>query len=880
MTSNADLRQQYQEFLTLHKTIKGQQVSTHTRMPDSSLGVYGGAFTINDDELPEFKKLYTAYIGTGKQEYLTEAQFDDGVIVVDLDFHYAPEIETRQHTDTDIGTLVETYVEMLEDLIVIDGTLSFEIYVSQKSHINMLDDKTKDGIHILFGLRVPRIVQKALRKSMLDELPNVFAHLPLINSWEGVLDEGITNGKTNWTLLGSRKPANKPYEITHAFRVDFADVSITPIPCDKIDKSKISVRCKDFPMVSYAKTNDIIMSIISQKTTPSSSPQKRNYEISATTADEFVASIPDEKAEGYTTWASYVCMLIRKYRETVTCDEMRSIIHTFSMKSARYNERDVDDWLENKYDDDKFPEDMRFPEPPVNTITPAMRQEGRELLHQAVLVSHVEQQVQIEEYGNTDEDFSVIAYKRLKSDYVYSKGQLFHKEGYIWSNDTKSFQSALRTSIIALKLKKRVVKEVKGGSVTTEVLYCEMVKNLKNVCVLTEDKIMSNQDPEFYDKLHVTTLGKLCFDDGVYDFRRKAFFNWNSEELKTNPVYSLVKIHRPFPQAGTVKQFFKETCFDKIFNESMGAENARRWVEFLSRAIAGELQDKLFATLQTNRDASKGVMNDWLMSAFGDYVKQTESKNFLIQRERSGGDAAKENAWLVDFQVVRLMLVQEFPLDMKNKGLKIDSKTIKSINSGGDKIEGRKNFKDSMTFNIQSSTVFMVNDLPAYSSEDVLEKCIQITSTVQFKSQEYIDNELKDAEGNLELWAFRKANLKLADQSIRLKVKQNDWADALVRILIDNYKDTPVVIPKALIEGEQGMRLDERVLSNYNLTGSDAHFVSNEGLREYADECGCSLKKLKAQIIGMNNKIREGIHKEGTKQLKGLRGITVKQQEE
>lgn len=480
-----------------------------------------------------------------------------------------------------------------------------------------------------------------------------------------------------------------------------------------------------------------------------------------------------------------------------------------------------------------------------------------------------------EKYGETDEDFSVIAYERLKNDYVYSEGQLFHKEGNIWTNDAKSFQSALRTSIIALKLKKKVVKEIKGGTITTEVLYCDMVKNLKNVCILTEDKIIENKDPTFYDKLHITTLGKLCFNDGVYDFRTKTFLEWKSEELKKNPVYSLVKINRKFPKS--VDETFKNTCFDKIFNESMGKENAERWVAYLSRAIAGEIQDKLFATLQTNRDASKGVMNDWLMSAFGAYVKQAESKNFLIQRERSSGDAAKENAWLVDFQVVRLMLVQEFPLDMKNKGLKIDSKTIKSINSGGDKIEGRKNFKDAITFNIQSSSIFMVNDLPAYSSEDVLEKCIQITSTIQFKSEEYIANELKDAEGNPELFAFRKANLKKADPLIRLKVKQNDWADALVRILIDNYKDTPVVIPKALIEGQQDMRLDERVLSQYLLSGDTTHFVKNEDLREYAEECGCSLKKLKAQIIAMNGNITEGKHKEGTKDFKGLRGIKTRE---
>jgi hypothetical protein len=42
-------------------------------------------------------------------------------------------------------------------------------------------------------------------------------HLPLINSWEDVLDKGITEGTTNWQMYGSRKPGNEAYELTGVF---------------------------------------------------------------------------------------------------------------------------------------------------------------------------------------------------------------------------------------------------------------------------------------------------------------------------------------------------------------------------------------------------------------------------------------------------------------------------------------------------------------------------------------------------------------------------------------------------------------------------------------------------------------------------------------
>lgn len=854
-------------FLLAHKPAAGGAY-THTRIGDKSLGVFGGVYNIPDEDYAEFWQLYSQHLQSGKQEYLTERQYPDGPLVVDLDFHYAPEIEDRQHTEEDIENIVALYAEHLAEMV--SGSMpTYDIYVSHKSAVNMLDEKTKDGIHIFFGVSVPRIIQKALRAEMLDLLPQILEHLPLINSWDGVLDEGITNGGTNWQLLGSRKPANKAYEITHGFRVLGAEIS--PIDIGSIDKSKISVRCKKFPMVSANTSNETIMTLLSRKTTPSASPKPRLGLSTAASSDAsaFIASIPAEKAVLFQTWASYCCMLIRKYRETKNDAEMRDIIHEFSRKAADcYDEAKVDEWIA-KYDDAKFPEDMRLAE--ASAITDEVREASRQVLAAEVFPPTPP----ITEYGVTDEDFSVIAYRRLKNEYVYSQGQLFHKEGNIWSNDTKSFQSSLRTAIIALKMIKRTFVELKGKTITTEVFYCDILKNVRSVATLTEDKIICNPDPEFYQKLHTTTLGKLCFDDGVYDFRRRAFYEWNSHELKTNPVYSLTKIHRNFPKS--IDDAFKRECYERVFVASMGEENAARWVAFLSRAVAGEITDKMFATILTNRDCSKGVTNDWLMSAFGSYVRQAESTNFLVQRERSGADAAKENGWLVDFQTVRLMLVQEFPLDMKNKGMKINSKLIKSINSGGDQIEGRKNYRDAMTFNIQSSTVFMVNDLPAYTTDDVLEKCVQITSTVQFKSQEFINDKLAESVDNQELYEYRKNNFKVADPNLRTDVKSHKWADALVRLLIDNYADMPITIKKSSIEGEQDIQLDERVISAFKLTGSEDDFVSNEDMRDLAVEWGCSLKKLKAQIIGMNNKIYEGVHKEGGKKFKGFRGIALKE---
>ena len=45
-----------------------------------------------------------------------------------------------------------------------------------------------------------------LRSKVLSELQVLWEDLPIINSWEDVLDEGVTKGHVNWQLYGSRKP--------------------------------------------------------------------------------------------------------------------------------------------------------------------------------------------------------------------------------------------------------------------------------------------------------------------------------------------------------------------------------------------------------------------------------------------------------------------------------------------------------------------------------------------------------------------------------------------------------------------------------------------------------------------------------------------------
>ena len=201
-------------------------VITHTRIGNKELGIYGGAYTIPKEELPVFYDLYYQdVILKKKAEYLTEKQIEDGPLLVDLDFRYDYEVETRQHDNRNIIDLISLYLDELKTHFVMIPDVQFDVFIFEKPDVNRVEDKTitKDGIHMMIGIQVDHVVGTMIRRKIIDKISDVFESLPLTNTWDTVLDEGISKGTTNWQLFGSKKPNNEAYDLTHHFVIEFDD---------------------------------------------------------------------------------------------------------------------------------------------------------------------------------------------------------------------------------------------------------------------------------------------------------------------------------------------------------------------------------------------------------------------------------------------------------------------------------------------------------------------------------------------------------------------------------------------------------------------------------------------------------------------------------
>ena len=177
----------------------------------------------------------------GNMEYLTEKQLvENGPVLIDIDFRYDTGITTKQHSKEHIIDAVMLYAEKIKQLLDITDGSRIEVFIMEKPDLNQLENKTKDGIHILIGVQMHKALQVILRKKVWQNLKDIWDDLPVKNDWEDILDEAVTKGFANWQMYGSRKPAHQAYMIKYHFELIYNknDVEIEEFPLNKFSTEK------------------------------------------------------------------------------------------------------------------------------------------------------------------------------------------------------------------------------------------------------------------------------------------------------------------------------------------------------------------------------------------------------------------------------------------------------------------------------------------------------------------------------------------------------------------------------------------------------------------------------------------------------------------
>ena len=438
--------------------------------------------------------------------------------------------------------------------------------------------------------------------------------------------------------------------------------------------------------------------------------------------------------------------------------------------------------------------------------------------------SNPEKYAEIMQSGNkartclSDLDAANILYEDLKDRLKSVDGRFFFNRDNLWISDSEAIRSALMYETMNSN-----IYTVLNEKTCTYSPYVQNISRARHVVDALLLKVANeNNDRSFYQKFHTSTTDKICFDDGVLDFKNKSFTLWENIQ-PPNEVFTTVKIKRNFkdyfdnPDRAVIDDI-KENILKPLYGEKL--ETA---LHFLSRALAGHHDDKRWSTYLGNRHCGKSLEYDILRFAFEQYVTTFELGNMLYCRRSAGlenVDCSKKLYWLMDLEFVRLAVSQEIP--ESKSGLIVNSKILKKVTGGGDEIVARRNYDRFDTHFFIDATFYIKGNYSLLTdSPDCDETRLEFQSVVQFKSKEEIER-LKETRDPIEMQRY-----KVADPTIKEKCRDTEWMNAMVYLIFESYKERPVDVFTEVDDEDDGS-LTTALRNRFEFTNDDTPMLVSE----------------------------------------------------
>jgi P4 family phage/plasmid primase-like protien len=748
-------------FLNQHKLEKGSgKRYTHTRIPSQKNVfpiVYPGSYSIPNSKMDEFYNLYHKKVFiNGMKEHLTERQSQKGgPVLIDLDFRYGTHVEERQHDENHITDLLDLYLQEILELVEIQNGVKLPIFVLEKDEINIQPDIVKDGIHIIIGVHMDHTHQQILRKHIMTDTEGsdgkidfILDDLPLTNSYDEVLDCGITKGHTNWQLYGSRKPGYAAYKLTRYITCEWdagdknwAWVENNVNDMEKMDLLKLMSaqynKHLKFPLrEKYKKEYDKLKKSSFKKTKKSKKIKKdeindinmlekaceaylddlTDEEYHIKEAHNYVMALPKIYYNDFNRWIRVGWALYN------TDKRMWPSWMLFSSQSDKFDFADISERYEEWKKMKKGKDDGLTSRSIMYWLKESNRAEFEKIKKSTV-----------EFYMNkvldspTESDIAEVLYHMYKDRYAcvsVEKRCWYEFSDNRWQREDSG--NSLRhniSRIVSPKFKElsqvlvEIVHKLQDDPESEERvnLISQNIKKCSNICLILKktthkNNIMREAAEIFYDKFFFDKLDQnpylLSCENGVVDFKAE---NINDLFRKGRPEDYLSlntqMIFQPLEKCDSEIITEINTFMAQLFPNSELYEYM--W-NHLSSALLGTNQNQTFNIYTGEGRNGKSKLVEFMSMILGDY-KGTVPISLITQKRSSIGGVSPEIAQLMG---KRYAVMQE-----PTKGDKINEGIMKEI-TGGDPITGRLLFKDSITFVPQFKLVVCTNNLFDIRSND------------------------------------------------------------------------------------------------------------------------------------------------------------------
>lgn len=744
------------------KTCNGNP-STNTRIGDKTSNICGGNYHIPVNEYSKFLQCYHDHVFTcGNMEYLTEKQLiEDGPIMIDVDLHYSPSIKERQHSIEHITDGLCIYMDKCGEILDIPDDTSVEIFIMEKPNVNCLPEKTKDGIHIIIGLSMHKAGQVLLRERVSEELKAMWDDLPIINEWDDVLDEGIVKGYTNWQLYGSRKPGHEAYKLTNhvIFTKSGGEWSMREKDINKFDLGthirKLSARYSDYPKYDFSEDAKTIVednknNLNNKKTKTKTAKDKTldnaanldnfiddmfenleslDYKLKET--HDYTMALPESyygpgshnkwirvgwalastSPKLFTTWLKFMSRDV--CRDTLkgvdgkfdwsNVPEMRAMWDTFgsSENADGLTNRSIIYWCKRDAED-KYRE-----------------------IHKATVDYYIFESISSErdkkDRSATEYDISRTLYHMYKDEFVcvsIKNNCWYEYKTQRWFENDSGNSLRLKISgelhsayLKCIMSKVNYLHTIDQTDPAYEVSQYQLNKlcDIANYLKKTQWKnnIMKEARELFFDGDFMNKLDQnpylLCFNNCIIDFKEKVSRKGRPDDYIskcTNIDYVKLDEVKHYDTICDIKEFFKQLFPDE--------ELCRYMWEHLASCCVGTNENQTFNIYTGSGRNGKSKLAELMTKALGEY-KATVPITLITQKRNSIGSTSSE---IVQLKGARYAVMQE-----PSKGDKINEGIMKEI-TGGDPIQGRALFKDTITFVPEFKLVVCTNTLFDIKSND------------------------------------------------------------------------------------------------------------------------------------------------------------------
>jgi len=613
---------------------KNNSVITHTRIGNKDKNIHGGSYTIHDDDKDFYDMYYQKVFVRGKKEYLTEMQIPDGQILIDLDFRFSPDVKRRKVNDNNVEEITLAYTDIIKNMYEIPVDTEIPLWVLRKPNVNCLEDKTKDGLHIVIGLSATAKEQLYIREKMIERADDIFYGKPLQNSYDDVFDKGISTKKTNWQMYGSQKPGNERYEIIEYFELSYDgdnfDWHLIEDYDERIVLEKISARNKNIIKVPLKSDIKELLTETKQEEkvdTKKKKERKRNNialtdkTICYDVAKEKLTCLPIEKLESVTTATGII------YQCASTGDErIFDIVNKAMSRASNYDKQWVKDkW--NEYDPVKH-KDYHFTYGYLCDV-----QEN--LLNRAIRCS-----------CHFDYALAAIHFNYGNVRYYKEDDKLMVWNGHYWTYEDAKKNNAMIGKWCYDTLYKELIKKQIKILKTLPTIIDEKEREKRQTYARKLDEESIKMKTDTYQASIANQIIKIAKNDCLVEqinladdyfvFKNKTWSLLENKWVKPSSIKNLYNtLYSPHEWREPTEEEI-ETVQNIISQIQTEDDTRKAMLQIMATGLWGKCIEKFITFIGAGRNG-KGLLNSMFLMLLGDDYGGDPVVSVLCEKQKSGG---------------------------------------------------------------------------------------------------------------------------------------------------------------------------------------------------------------------------------------------------